>query len=144
MVVVPGYIPVATPLLGSTYAGEPGTAHQVPPAGALVKFVVSPWHIWGLPMMVSGSGFTVIMTVALQPVPSAYVIYAVPPDIPVTNPVVAPIVAFVMSLLAHVPPGVELLSVVVNPSHTCRLPMMPTGIGFTVMSLVEKQPVDNV
>ena len=69
--------------------------------------------------------------------PSAYVIVDVPATLPVATPVLASITAVAVSLLAHVPPGVVLPSVVVRPAHTCRLPVTPAGIGFTVIFFVD-------
>lgn len=88
-------------------------------------------------MITAGSGLTVSITCALQPVPKAYVMVVVPAAIPVATPVLASIAATVVSLLTQLPPGVVLPKVVVSPSHTCRLPVTPAGIGFTVMFLVD-------
>lgn len=110
--------PVATPLDGSIYATPGSPTLQIPPLVALLMFVVRPSHTCGKPVITAGSGFTVRITCALQPVPSAYVIVDVPATLPVATPVLASITAVAVSLLAHVPPGVVLPSVVVRPSHT--------------------------
>jgi hypothetical protein len=44
-------------------------------------------------------------------------------------------------LLLHVPPVVVLLTVVVSPAHTCSVPVMAAGSGFTVTVAVRIQPV---
>jgi hypothetical protein len=47
----------------------------------------------------------------------------------------------VAPLLLHAPPLVALLSVVEAPAHTCVVPVIADGNGFTVMVAVAVQPV---
>lgn len=71
----------------------------------------------------------------------------VPAVTPVTSPVEEPIVAVpVRPATAQVPPGVELASVTVEPTHTVAGPVMePTGgRGLTVKDAMEKHPVPTV
>ncbi len=55
----------------------------------------------------------------------------------------APIVALVVLLLLHVPPGGVLVSVRVPPRHTVGVPVIAVGIAFTVIVAVAKQLVGN-
>ena len=66
-----------------------------------------------------------------------------PKATPVTMPEVEPIVAFVRSLLLHVPPPAS-LKVVVKPIQTPDEPVIEEGIGLTVATVVVKQPVPAV
>lgn len=67
-----------------------------------------------------------------------------PPDMPVTTPVVEPTVAMAVLPEVHVPPGAVLLSVIVMPAHTLVLPVMPGGAGVTVTIAVILQPAGEV
>lgn len=67
-----------------------------------------------------------------------------PAATPVTTPVDEPIVATVTLLLAHVPPVLALLSVVVAPVHTDVVPVIAAGSGFTVTTIDLAQPVPSV
>ena len=62
---------------------------------------------------------------------------------PVTTPV-ALIVATAGLALVQVPPGLELLRAVVDPTHTLSVPVIAAGKGLTVTVAVIKQPVGNV
>jgi hypothetical protein len=68
------------------------------------------------------------------------VILAVPALAPKTKPDVNPTLALVVALLLHVPPGAELPSNVEVPTHTDNIPVLASGIGFTVTSTVREQP----
>jgi len=110
---------------------------QVPPVDRSLNTLVFPAHTFVVPVITAGSGFTVSTLVARQ-VPNVYVIVgAVPPDAtPVTIPDVEPTVACNGSLLVHVPPEGEELSVVVAPTHTVGLPVIAVGDAFTVTDAV--------
>lgn len=136
IIVVPGYIPVTTPVPASMLAGAPLGPLQIP-TGVLASVVVRPSHTCGLPVIGVGSGSTVSTNCALQPVPSAYVSITVPWDIPPTIPLVEPMVPIAVLLLLHVPPPVVLVSMAVLPSHTRVGPVVPLGIGCTGIVLVE-------
>jgi hypothetical protein len=62
---------------------------------------------------------------------------AVPGLTPLTTPV-EPTVAMDKLLLAHTPPAVVSARVVVEPAHTLIVPVMLTGNGFTVTTVVVK------
>ena len=64
----------------------------------------------------------------------------VPPDTPVTTPEPDPIVATVVRLLVHVPPGEVLLNVVVDPTHTEVVPVIGAGASTTVTVVVASVP----
>lgn len=56
----------------------------------------------------------------------------VPADVAVMPPLVTPMVATALVLLAHVPPGVASVSVAVVPWHKTDRPVIAAGNGFTV------------
>ena len=105
---------------------------QVPPP-APVRVVVWPWHTVVIPVIGSGSGFTVIIMLAVQPVARVYTIVEVPALIPLTTPEVIPMVAAVVIVLVHAPPADGSLSSVVWPTHTLVLPVTGAGTGLTVI-----------
>ncbi len=65
---------------------------------------------------------------------------AVPALTPVTIPVPAPTVAFVIVLLVHVPPAGDEPSVVVLPIQVVNVPVMLPGVAITVTTLVDEHP----
>ena len=70
---------------------------------------------------------------------------AVPALTPVTMPVELPIVTDpVPAVVAHVPPDVALLSVVVVPGQTVSSPDIAAGNGFTVTGRMVVQPMPDV
>jgi hypothetical protein len=111
-----------------------------------VSGVQKPIHVRGNPEIEAGSGFTVTTIVVRQPVGSVNVIRAVPAETPVTTPVTASIAATAGLALLHVPgpPGDELLSVVVDPTHTTGVPSIGSGLGLTVKVAATVQPVGSV
>ena len=60
----------------------------------------------------------------------------VPPLTPVTTPVPASIVARAVLLLLQEPPLVALLSVVVAPGHTVKVPVIAATVAFTVNDVI--------
>ena len=56
-----------------------------------------------------------------------------PSSIPVTTPVVLPMVATDGVPLLHVPPVVRSVSVIVAPAHTAVGPLMAAGAGLTMI-----------
>lgn len=64
-----------------------------------------------------------------------------PPALPVRTPEVLLIDPEVGLLLLHVPPATVLAMVILLPEHTNFGPEMVSGVGLTVIVLVEKQPV---
>jgi hypothetical protein len=113
----------------STVATEVLLLLHVPPVVVFDKAVDSPTHTLGVPVMAAGKGLTVTINSTLHPVPSVYVIAAVPADTPVTTPEVLLTVAIAVAPLLHVPPDMELASVVVSPIHTLAEPVIAEGSG---------------
>ena len=62
---------------------------------------------------------------------------------PVTIPLLEPIVAMDVTVLAQVPPPAS-ESVIVAPMHTAVGPLMAPGNGLTVIVVVIEQPVPSV
>lgn len=135
-------MPVVTPVVASTVATDVFIVLHVP-AGtdAFVSVMVSPLHTVDGTTVAKGNGCIVTTVSVAQPVGSRYVIADVPAFIPVTMPEAAPMVALVVELLVHRPPGSASLSVVVSPVHTFVLPVMSAGSGFTVMVTVVVHPL---
>jgi len=70
--------------------------------------------------------------------------FVVPAAMPASTPVVVLIVPAAGLLLAHVPPGVVVVSVVVLFSHTCSEPLIADGNVYTDTVAVARQPVPRV
>ena len=68
----------------------------------------------------------------------------VPAETAVTRPEAIPILATAGVLLAHRPPGVPSVRVVVVPMQPLVVPFMAPGTAFTVTFDVAVQPADNV
>jgi hypothetical protein len=68
----------------------------------------------------------------------------IPEATPVTMPDDGSTVAVAVLVLVHVPPGMELESVVVKPIQVLGVPENADGSGLIVTSVVVKQPVPNV
>jgi hypothetical protein len=96
-------------------------------------------HNWVNPVIGSGTGFTVILLVTVQPPPSVKMMVTPPADTPVTTPVVLPTLAMDGVVLIQVLVPAVLASVIVPPTHTCVGPVMAGGIGFTVTVFVARQ-----
>ena len=140
MVTVPPEIPDTTPV-GETTAIAVLLEDHVPPVVASVNVAVKPWQTSVAPAIAAGNGLTVTGAFEEHPAAVIYVIVAVPPDIPVTTPVVAPIDATIALLLLHVPPPIELDNAVVLPTHTCIVPEIE-GKPFTTTVAIAEQPED--
>ena len=99
------------------------------------------------PAIGAGSGFTVILDVAIQPVGIVYVtstVFAVGPErVPVSMPdeLMVPTDA---GVALQVPPRVSSVSVIDNPVHTAVRPAMVSGNGFTLTATESRQPVGRV
>lgn len=142
IVATPTETPVTTPELEPIVAIDGALLVHVPPP-EFVSVVVLPTHTRSVPPMADGADITVIVRVAAQPVGSVYVISAVPVATAVTRPVVDPIVATAVLLLVHVPPGIELVSVVVLPAHNELSPDIGAS-ALTVTTCVVKHPPGSV
>jgi hypothetical protein len=90
-----------------------------------------------------GVAFTVNGSTLIHPAGNVYVMFKVPAVTPVTTPEVELTVALAL-LALHVPPLVELVSVLVDPTHTFGVPAIAAGVGLTVNGVVTKQPVGKV
>jgi hypothetical protein len=138
---VPKVIPVITPT-DDILITAVSLLLQLPPAIVLLSVLGEPKQICGQPVIAGGVGLTVTSAPISQPVARiVYVMPVVPARIPVTTPLITPTVPTVGTLLAHAPPGVALASVVVEPSHTCNVPVILAGSGFTVTWRTLIQPV---
>lgn len=113
---------------------------HVPPVVALLNVVVLQKEVTPV---IGVSGLTVTVTEAIQPITVVYCMVVTPFEMPVTIPDVAPIVATVVLLLVHVPPGVASVNAVVNPWHTVVTPVIGAK-GYTVTVVTAVQPSDVV
>ena len=68
----------------------------------------------------------------------------VPAATPVTTPVDAPTVAWLVLLLLQLPPEGVLFNVVVAPTQTLAVPVIAIGCALTVTGCVTKHPPVNV
>lgn len=111
---------------------------HVPPGVVCVSVEVSPSHAESVPPIGAGAGVTVTTLLEVQPAVSEYVMVAVPgagvEDTPVTTPVDEPTVAMEVGLLVQLPPGVLLLNVIVEPSHTVDGPTIGAADATTVIT----------
>jgi hypothetical protein len=128
--VIPVTIPVEEPTLT---VPEPAVALHEPPVVTSASVVFNPSHTVAVPVIADGSGVTVTTTVVRHPVGKVYVMVTGPEVVPpVTIPDEVPTVAIERLPLLQIPPAVALLSVVVSPGHTVRVPVIAAGSGFTV------------
>ncbi len=139
----PPLTPVTTPVPEPIVAVASGLMLQVPPVESVLSVVVWPTHVVAVPVIGSGTGFTVMMRVLKQPAPAVYVTSVVPALVPVTIPVVTPIVAIEPEIVQVPPAGVQFI-VVVLPAHTLAAPVISPGNAFTVTTIVLRQPVGSV
>jgi hypothetical protein len=126
IVATPAAIPVATPVVAPIVATVVLLLLQVPPVTTLLNVAVAPSHIEAEPVIAAVAELTVTPAVTRHPVDNVYVIEASPADTPLTTPP-ALIEATAPSLLAHVPPPLTSLNVVVEPSHTVTVPVIADG-----------------
>ena len=132
MVVVPPETPVNKPVDGLIVATPVEPDVHVPPVVTSVSVVEVSAHNAVVPLMDSGSGFTVTIAVIIQLVGKVNVSVAVPIEAPVTIPDAEPIGAIAVLLLAHVPAPDASVSAVVKPSHTVSVPLIGAGNALTV------------
>ena len=134
MSALPTALPVTTPAATEAIAGL--LLVHVPPGVTSARVVVPARHTFVLPVIAAVVlDPTVIGKVAKQPV-LVYVIVTRPDAIPVTIPAEFT-VAFVASLVVHVPPVVTDASVVVFPMQRVAEPVIAAGdVPFTISVLV--------
>jgi len=123
--VVPPATPVTTPVVDPMVAMPVRLLIHVPPDVGSFNVVVLPTHNVVVPPIAAGTGFTVIVFVAWQPVEVMMsVIVAVPAATPVTTPEDASIVATEVLLLLQEAPDIVDVSVIVEPAHTTDGPVI--------------------
>jgi hypothetical protein len=136
--------PVTIPVPNPTLDTVPEVDHK-PPAVALTKVVVRPWHITAGPVMGAGAGLRVIGAVLKQPVGNVHVIVQVIAAAGLISvpPVTTPeneFIAISELLLLQVPPVGVPAKVVVDPEQTEVVPIMAVGGGLTVTVTSAGQP----
>lgn len=109
----PALTPLTSPL-PDTVATDALPVLHVPLPLKLYNVVVLPSHTLAVPVITTGSGFTVTDAVRRQPVPNVYVIVALPALAPLTSPLTLTVATDVL-LLLHVPPPSVLLRVLTSP-----------------------------
>jgi len=116
---------------------------QPPPGVKSYKVVVCPSHTTAVPLIGTGSAFTVTLAVRLHPVTGkVYVTVATPAFMPVATPELGSIANVAVLLLVQVPPGGELVSPVISPLHTSIMPVISAGRAFTENGADTAQPVE--
>ena len=153
---MPAETPVTTPELLFTVATAVLSELQEPPAvPLLVKVVVPPTQIAGVPANVPALGGAVTVTtndaVAFEHPPeptTVYVIVAVPAETPLTTPVVEFTVATPVLPELQVPPVTVELKVVLPPTQIPWVPLNVPALGAAVtvtvrvaVTLEEQPPV---
>jgi hypothetical protein len=140
---VPVALPVTIPPVAVTSATVVLLLLHAPPPVLLASVTFSATQIATLPPdIAAGKGLTVMFLICWQPVPSVYVIIAVPASTPIAVPVEEPMTATAVLLLLHVPPAGLLVNAVVESTHKSELPDIVAGSGCTVSMRVTKQPVE--
>ena len=148
MVAMPALSLVTRPV-ASTSATVGWLLLQVPPGVASPNSVVGvdvkvAEHNWVNPVIASGTGFTVILLVTVQPPPNVKMMVTPPADTPVTTPVVLPTLAIAGVVLIQVLVPAPSVSVTVPPTHTWVGPVMAGGMAFTVTVFVARQLCESV
>jgi hypothetical protein len=143
MFAVPVAIPVTNPESRTTVALAVLLLIQVPPAVALDKSAVDPTQTLLGPVLAAGAAITVTSVVLIQPVGNVYVIVVVPNDAGVTTPPEEMVATPVVPLL-HVPPAGDDDKPVVPAGQSNILPVMVSGMLFTVTANTDLQPVAKV
>ena len=93
--------------------------------------MVEPTQTVDGPTTGAGERLILMARAAVQPVGKVYVITVEVAEVrPVTTPVADPMLAFVVTLLDHVPPNESSTSVIVAPTHTVAGPVIGAGRGL--------------
>jgi hypothetical protein len=141
-------VPVANPVTtpnGSIVAAAVVPLVHVPPGVASLSDDVVPAHNPALPVMATGGGVMVTVAMEVQPPSeSRYVMFEVPAITPVTMPVNPPTVAILVFPLVQPPPGVGLLSVVVESTQIVLIPVIGAGALDADIAVVIMQPVGSI
>ena len=138
MVETPGATAVTTPEPEPIVATAGVLLAQTPPRGRLVRVTTSPTQSLEGPEIFDGSGFTVTFWVTNPREPRLYVIVVTPALTPNTIPEDEPIVPIATLLLLQTPPGAVFESVVVDPTHTVKVPVIG---GWAMDTMVKKQRI---
>jgi hypothetical protein len=101
-------------------------------AVVLDNVVVEPSHTFREPVIAVGSAFTTNGTVVRQPVGSVYDIVVAPAVPPLTIPALFT-GAVTAEPVLHTPPGVDEFSALVWPTHALAVPVIASGVLFTVI-----------
>ena len=140
--VEPVLIPVMIPELEPIIATEVMLLVHTPPDVPSVNGdELAPWHITGTENA-EGCALTVTTDVVMQLAPVAYVIVAVPAEMPFTTPVVPTVAA--ASAVLHVPPAVASDNPIPDPAHTTIGPVIEDGSAVTVTVALATHPVPSV
>lgn len=107
---------------------------HVPPVVASLSVTAYPWQMVVVPV-IGATVVTVAVREAIQPAGVVYRIVLVPAASAVTIPEERPIVAVVVLVLLHVPPGIASLRVAVLPEHNSAGPVIAaSGLTETVVA----------
>ncbi len=112
-------VPASSVPPGPVTATTPLVAVHTPKGVMSLNTVRKPAQTVVIPVIGAGSGLTVTVVVAMQPVVNEYVITALTP--PGLLPVITPplvIGADMPLLVLHPPPGVASVSEILEPTHT--------------------------
>lgn len=139
IVVAPAVPPVTNPVVDPTVAMAVLPELHLPPSVVSISVIDEPEHTVWLPMM-PDTGLIMIVVMAAQPELRVYEINTVPEPKAVTAPDVPPTTAMYLLPLAHTPPGVPLLNVIVLPTHTVAGPVIAVGDGTTVTVVLAVHP----
>jgi hypothetical protein len=143
IVSTPAAPPVTAPL--AITVAIPGlTLVHVPPVVASANVEEAPIHIFIPPDIAAGAALTLIILVTVHPVPSEYVIVAVPGLTPLTTPLSDPTFATAVLSLLHTPPPTASVIVVVSFAHTAASPKIAVGERLIVTVVCALQPATDV
>ncbi len=110
---------------------------HMPPGVASVRVVEKPVQCNDPPLIAAGVTLTDKVRDTEQPVDKEYTMVVAPASMPVATPVIASMLAIVVAVDDHVPPGTLLLRPVAAPSHTAVAPVIGPGVGFTLSEAIE-------
>ena len=136
----PGATPETRPVVEPTTATVVLLLDHRPPRGVEVNVSMEFAHITLSPTIGVGTGNTDTKCVVRHPVASVYTNVSLPAERPLKSPaaLIEPIAGFV---LVHTPPDVASVRNMFDPTQTIPRPEILAGSGFTVICLVEEQPV---
>ena len=143
---MPCAIPETNPLalIVATAVFEEIQALVAAGSAVLANCVVCATHTFNVPVM-TGNGFTVTVAVTIQPFAFVKVMIVVPPETPVTTPLLFTVATAVLDEVHGVTvAGVAVLAnAVVEPAQTFSVPVI-VGSAVTVTTAVVIQPFEFV